>query len=390
MGGDSIGEASIVNNLGGNIVYSSHIFKIIPKDNHLKFYILAFLKSDFCKNELGTLVYRGATLRRGGDKFLKLRIPFPNSNKNEIISFISDLVLSVINKENKIKEKSKIINSIIDVELNTNQLPNQFVFRHSKYFESYQTSRLDTGTYSNEFKTIEFLIRNYKNGIFYINKKNIASGNTPTQRIIDCNTQLKYKWITPTNISDFGYFIGSDRILFKNKKNNLNKNAMLVINRTSKGGLGEYVGISAFYDYNIYGVGHHNQGIYQVTGYTDYQLKFMACFMNSPLLRKYCAGLSVGSKMKELKTNHILSIPFPNFPENKIIEIANLYHNSDVKMNDELNLDNFTQFDFDFNNKAGIIQLEQQITKIKIHLNKTLENIINDENVKIDFDFLNT
>lgn len=35
----------------------------------------------------------------------------------------------------------------------------------------------------------------------------------------------------------------------------------MLINRTSRGGKGEYVGIGTFYDYDAYGDGHHNQGI---------------------------------------------------------------------------------------------------------------------------------
>lgn len=353
------------------------------------FYLLAFLRSDFFIEQILGLQNRGMYPRLDPETSKSVLIPV--TNDTSVIDYITLIMKSLLNKETEIRRKKKLIENIIEKEIKDNQNKYKFVYHYPKLNEVVSSTRLDTGTYSNEFKSIDFLIKNYKYDVFYINKKSISSGNTPIQRIIDCNNQFKYKWITPTNISDYGYFTGTDRILFKNKKNNLNKNAMLIINRTSRGGLGEYVGLSAFYDFSLQGPGHHNQGIYQVTGYNDFQLKFMTCFMNSPMIRKYCAGLSVGSKMKEIKSNQISTIPFPNFPEDIQQIIANLYHNQNVTYSlNNIRLDNFISLDDVFNNRAGIIQLVNASNKIKLQLNKIIDNIINDEDVKIDFDFLNT
>ena len=100
---------------------------------------------------------------------------------------------------------------------------------------------------------------------------------------------------------------------------------MLLVNRTSRGGRGEYVGIGMFYDVSKLGKGHHNQGIYRITNYSDKELMFMTCFMNIPMMRKYCAGLSVGSKMKEIKSSQFATIPFPKFPTPIIDRISTLY-----------------------------------------------------------------
>ncbi|OGD68810.1 hypothetical protein A3E89_00745 [Candidatus Campbellbacteria bacterium RIFCSPHIGHO2_12_FULL_35_10] len=100
---------------------------------------------------------------------------------------------------------------------------------------------------------------------------------------------------------------------------------MLLVNRTSRGGRGEYVGIAMFYDTALYGKAQHNQGVYKVSEYSDTDLLFMTSFMNCKYMREYCSGLSIGSKMKEMKANQFIEIPFPNFPELKKQEIGNIY-----------------------------------------------------------------
>ena len=74
-------------------------------------------------------------------------------------------------------------------------------------------------------------------------------------------------------------------------KPNITKNSLLIINRTSKGGLGEFVGISIFYDVSKFGHGRCNQGFYYVNNYSETELKFFAAFLNSDLMRIYCGRL---------------------------------------------------------------------------------------------------
>jgi restriction endonuclease S subunit len=380
----------LVTHKAQNIVGSPAIFLIRDIDKSItKEYLLTVLRSDFVKEQILGLQNRGMYPRLCKDTSKSILIPIVNDQV--VINYISTLTKTYLNKEIEIRNKHNKTAQMFEKELFENQKTYKYVYHYPKLNELIKINRLDTGVFTFEFKYIDYLMKNYVNDFFYIDKKNIKSGNTPKSRIISNEVNFKYCWITPTNISDFGLILENERIMFKNKKNNLNKNCMLIINRTSKGGRGEFVGISAFFDYGLYGDSHHNQGIYQVTGFTDTQLKFMTCFMNSTMIRKYCAGLSVGSKMKEIKSNQISTIPFPNFPASKQKEIADLYHNPNIKYNiDSINLENFLEFDSEFNEKAGIIQLDQSAKKIKSHLDNVLDKIINDEDIDIDFSFLNS
>jgi len=383
----NIGEAVILGKDYPDFMLSGAIYRLPIKTN--KYYLLAFLKHDICREQLDFMTPKSATIRHAKTLFADIKIPLPQKNKENIIRYIEILTQSVINKEKEIQRKHCLIYQRIEQELKENQKPDKFLFDYPSNKEIADNSyRLDIGLYSETYKETEFLIKNYSNGYFQIDKKNIRSGNTPEKRYIGTLKDLKFRWVTPTTCSDYGFLGREERISFKSEKNNLRKNCMLLVNRTSRGGRGEFVGIANFYNIQEYGLGHHNQGIYQVFDYPDNQLIFMTLIMNSPLLRKYCACHSVGSKMKEMKTNQFLQIPFPIFPEQKQNEIVELYHNStlDYKTTN-CKLDNFLETDCEFNKQAGIYELDKTAKKLKAKLNQAIDDIINDKNIDISFEF---
>ena len=271
-------------------------------------------------------------------------------------------------------------------ELKQNQNSTHFKFEFPTIKEIEVSSRLDTGTYSKQFKWIDFLIKNYKHGYFFLDKNNLKSGSTPNTRFIGDIDKLKYRWITPTHCSDNGLIFVNEGINLKGY-NNINDDCILFINRTSKGGEGEFVGIATYYNFTDFKEGHHNQGIYRFLDNDKTKMLFVLCMMNCEFMRKYCGALSVGSKMKELKMEHFLQIPFPSFPKETQKEIIKLYHNNEIKYkSDNWNLDNFLTNDKEFNNVAGIYELDKTAKQLKAKLNLAIDNIVNDKPVKIDFD----
>lgn len=377
----NIGEIVILDKDYPNYMLSGALYKLPVKEH--KYYLLAFIKHDIFREQLDFIAPKGATIRHAKTLFLDCKIPMPNDNTENTILFIELLTQAVINKEILIKQRHNTILQKIERELSDNQLDNEFSFEKPTFNEVKEVGRLDTGLYSKEFKQIDFLIKNYTNGYFFIGSNNIKSGSTPEIRYIGQQLNLKYRWVTPSNCSDYGVLL-SERINLKGH-NNINKDCILLINRTSKGGVGEYVGIAGFYNYNDYGVGHHNQGMYRVLNYPKYNLIFMLSFLNCTLMRKYCSKLSVGSKMKELKTEQFLQIPFPNFPKDKQQEIAKLYHNPIDYPTEQFTLDNFLTLDNQYNQQAGIYELDKTAKYLKNLINKAIENIINNKVVDIQF-----
>ena len=355
-------------------------FSMKNDDDDLFFYFYALTKSPFFKKQwIGKGGIQKNTVSRERNKTY-----LPKINNKDVIKYISSLVQAIINKEKLIAENQKRILNEIEKELQQNQKSIIFNFDFPTISELEASTRLDTGIYSKQFKGIDFLIKNYKQGYFFLDRNNLKSGSTPDTRFIGDINILTYRWVTPTHCSDNGLIFVNEGINLKGN-NNINEDCIMFINRTSKGGEGEFVGIATYYNFTDFKEGHHNQGIYRFSDKNKTKMLFILCMMNCDFMRKYCRALSVGSKMKELKMEHFLQIPFPNFPEEKQKIIVKSYHNDDVEYNfANWNLDNFLIRDNEFNKVAGIYELDKTAKQLKAKLDLAIDNIVNDKPVNID------
>jgi type I restriction enzyme S subunit len=354
------GEVVILDKDYPNHMLSGGMYKLPLYDDI--FYYFSILKSKFFKDQLNAKVPRGATLKHAGKLFLDCLIPIATESQKKLLS---NLTQSIILKENMIRKKQELTNETILNHLTSNS--NELKKCYPRINEIMNENRIDTGIYTHEFKMIESLLKNYKNSYFCLDKKKIQIGSTPKKRLIDENLNLKFNWITPDYISDFGTLI--KKVKINCDKANIKKNSVLIINRTSKAGLGQYVGISNFYDFKKYGYARCNQGIYILSDFSDEDLIFITSFLNSKLMRSYCGNVSLGAKMKEMKSFHFSKIPFPNFDAEIKKKIINYYYQN---LDYEININNFDlESDQEFNKKAGILDLQEAIIKTK--------NIISDQ-----------
>lgn len=346
-----------------------------------KEYLLAILRTDFTIEQILGFQTRGMYPRLDSDAMDKLLIPVPDDEK--VIKYVSVLMRAYLNKNELIKKRHAEIYRQISNELHDNQNEGTFTYHFPKLKDLQEVGRLDTGVYSKNLKENLNLIQNYKNGSFTIKESDISSGSTPDVRYIGNEPDLHHRWLTPTLCSDYGT-ITEERINLQGK-NNLNEDALLIINRTSKGGIGEYVGISCFYNFQDFGTGQHNQGMYRITKYSTTKKIFILCCLNSKIYRQICANLSVGSKMKELKTKHIASIPFPNFPATKQKEIAELYYNPKEYTTSNCTLDDFLTYDNLYNETAGIYELDKTAKHLRELLDTAIDKIVRNQKVDIVF-----
>lgn len=373
----NIGETVILDKDYPNYMLSGALYKL-PLNEYDKYYILAFIKHRYYREQLNRLVPKGATLRHAGTKFLDCNIPFPVNNKEAIVNYVSNITKKIVEIEIEIKKRNSEINDIIETELVKNQNYSAiYKFSHATYNQLTIGKRLDTGVYSDTFQRITHLLTNYKGGVFYVDADKLRSGSTPKIRDISNYSEGCLRWITPTNCSDWG-FIQTHEKISTPTKNNLNEDAVLLINRTSRGGKGEYVGIGTFYDYNTYGDGHHNQGIYRITGYSKELLVFITTFMNTKMMRKYCSALSVGSKMKEIKSEQFLSIPIPVLDSKVLKRVYKLFYTEDF----DRSIENIISLQ---THNIGLFHLSVADNILTQYLNSVLDMIIDN----IDFNIVN-
>lgn len=386
--GKGLGEVTLYlyeNKDNGDSISSGLI--AIHVDDNMRNYILAVLKSQHFKDFIDLNTAQGSTIRHSKKIGLEYEVPFPSKNNNinpkEVETLVSVIVENILDKEKQIKVKQNKINQFIKEELLNNQGSDTYTYSYPKITEIKKSKRLDTGIYEEKFNKLNFLISNYKNGFFKISEDKFSSGGTPKVRVFNPKNE-NYKWVTPAFISDEGFYNSSQTINMK-EKNNISEDCILIINRTSRGKKGEYVGISCFYDVNKYGVGHHNQGLYRVSEYSKEEKLFIVCLLNSEIYRKICGCVSIGSKMKEMKSVDFTEVKFLNFPESirkQIIE--EYYKESNLKNKESVTLTNYVEKSKLRNSELGIFQNSFEVVHLRKQLEDIIDKIINNQEIDVE------
>lgn len=377
----SLGKITLVNKDFNAILNGGISYLRLKKES--KFYAFAFFLLDYGKDYLTVLTSGGGTQKNAKrQNLLDLKIPFPTSKNHKtpelIEKYVSMLAQNIIDKEEQIEKRQNEIDNICYEELKNNQT-NNFKFTFPKKSDLLKFNRIDTGLYTEKYKEENHLIENYKNGFFQIETSKFKSGSTPIVRIFNSSNSI-FKWVTPTNISDEGFYNPTEKISMPTE-NNLNKDCILFINRTSKGKKGEFVGITCFYDLEYYGKGHHNQGLYRIEHLPKSEMLFVTSFINSRIMRKICGNVSIGSKMKEMKSYDFATLKFPKFINELKEKISSLYYKKINKYT--FDFETYIEKEKDRNSKLGIFQLNAEIIEIRAELDKIINKIIKEESINI-------
>lgn len=378
----SLGKITLVNKDFNGILNGGISYLKFKEDK--KYYAFAFFLLDYGADYLTVLTSGGGTQKNAKrQNLLELKIPFPTSENHitpELIEkYVSLLTQNIIDKEEQIELRQKNVDELVYNELRNNQNSN-FSYSLPKKSDLLSHNRIDSGLYTEKYKEENHLIENYKNGFSTISASKFRSGSTPKTRIFNASKST-LKWVTPTNISDEGFYNPIEKISMPTS-NNLKKDCILFINRTSKGKKGEYVGITCFYDVSYFGEGQHNQGLYRIEHLSKDEMIFTTAFMNSRIMRKLCGNISIGSKMKEMKSYDFATLKFPKFDKSLKQKIGRLYYNSIDKKN--FDFENYLENEKLRNQKLGIFQLNTEIIEIKKELEIILNKIITEEPITLN------
>lgn len=382
-GGEGLGEVAyyIKNNLFTDFISAGIIDLKLKKE--YKWYVLAFLKSQHFKDYVNVNTAQGSTIRHSKMIALDYHVPLPLNNSKKEIKYISYLMRNLLSKEIEIQKRTLKIDHLIENEIVIKKdKPKGYKITKSKISNS---SRLDTGLYSQNYISINEAIENYAHGFYCIDLPEIKSGSTPKIRIFNGDNS-NYLWVTPTDIRDEGFYNPVEKISMPTD-NNIKDDCVLFINRTSKGKKGEFVGIACFYDHSYYGDGHHNQGIYRFSGREKDEQLFIVAFMNCKLMRTLCGCISLGSKMKEMKSKDFSDIKIPLFPDKIKSEISKLYYNNIEGPSNQLELYSYIKLELKRNKSLGIFQLNKEAIELKIKLEKAIYSIIRGKSLSFDLSY---
>ncbi len=388
----NIGEAVILDKDYPNFMLSGAIYGAIYRlpVRDKKYYLLAFIKHAIFREQLDFMVPKGATIRHAKTMFLDCKIPFPNENTENVIHFVEVLTQAIIHKEKLIKERHKNILSAIETELLANQKPNEFSFALPRINELEEVGRIDTARYSVEYKSYEHLIQNYKNGFFKfshlgytINRgQNLQVSNIGESYYADYPIKGFYKLAVSSHFSEYSTvekfnFLGNPSKLTKIKKGEIVFSAR-----------GAQFGRVVIFPEDIENTITNIDSLVIKNEEENIERNiFIAMFLNNLRWNKHIYKIAItGSGANSLTQYQSDDINFPNFPETKQSAIARRYHNAAVAYEaDTFTLDNFLEKDNEYNEQAGIYELDKTAKQLKEILNQTIDNIVNDKEVTITF-----
>lgn len=386
----NIGEVVILDKDYPNFMPSGALYKL-PLDTD-KYYLLAFMKSDIFKDQLDLKVPKGATIRHAGKKFLECKIPYPNKkNKDQIVQYIEVLVKAIIGKEKEIRSKHDRILELIELELKENQIKtSNYIYTLPKISDVRKNNRLNGAFYYADFKEKEYVIKNYYGG--YKNIYDLGFEVSRGQNLqVSCIGRSVYSTIPhenfytlllPKNLSIYGTVI-LEEYLGNPKKLKTLKEGDIIFGAE---GFEKGRSIVIFKDQrntitNIHGITLNHKGNDMVLSI------FVKCFLD--YLRKI--GLidyyAVGGNGGSLAMKYWNDIPFPTLPREKKQEIAQLFYSSPNYPQD-LQIDNFLSKDIEWNNIAGIHDLEKSLKILKSRLHDNLQRIANNKEVTPKLNFV--
>jgi len=288
---------------------------------------------------------------------------------------VSLITQNIINKEEQIKFKNRLIDEQITKGLKENQKSTALQYSYPKLSELKKENRLDTTIYTPKYKVFENLILNYTDGYFFLDEKLVSPGVTPKDYFFsDIKKSEKFKdWITPKNIEQRQL---SSRTFIYTKTSTKIKKYSLVLNGI------RYVGNGVFIENEKEFFTNQNMLIINQFKEQSKQL-FLFCFLTSNIGKSMQISRRNFGIVPILYTENLCKIPIPNFEEKKQKEIVKNYYNKvDVLTN--ISLDNYLTEHKKRNKKLGIFQLNMEIFELKEKLENLVDKIVMDEQVKIE------
>lgn len=387
--GGNVGEVALANNIGKSI-YSSHITKVPLKENC--FYVFAFLKNNFGKEQAN---FGPVGAIAGLDTFtektlLEIEIPFPQQkNKEDVIKYIETLVKMILAKERKIKEKNTLLNKVIEEELLNNQKSSKFVYAPVTIKDLKVLKRLDTGMYSEEYQKTKFLIENYSLGSNTFDDLNYKISRGQNLQISNIGQSIYSESFKPNFYKlilskDFSDWMTSVRASYLGNSKDLKQIQKGDIVFSCRGDLGRVFIFLEDREKTITNI----DNVHIVNKKASLGNKvFIAAFLSYLRTKSFLSQISItGSGADSFTQYQFGLIKFPNFSQKKQEDIKEIYTNSHEYPQSDLNT--AISKDAEWNNIAGIYEIDFSLKSIKAKINTLIEAITRDEDIDIDYSFL--
>lgn len=321
----NIGDCCLFLSDNEQIAYSSGIIKLNFTKKEYKYYVMAFMRDDYFREQLNAKTPRGATIRHSGDSFLSCYIP--DCPYDWVYELTEALVKNIAYAEYYSDKKLRKSEALIDQEL----MIKKYNYINPSIGEMIKKKRLDSSIYSNTVFQWRENIKNYKNGKQSLEEFGFKLKRGPNLakrdlgRSIQTDTYRKgYNiLIYPSDISSSGYILKVAYLGARNPIWYLGEKDILF---AAEGTVGKTFAIcdetmhftTNFHGTIIYPIDRKNTPIKKSI--------FLALYLNYLKSNKVFEKMSVGANGGSFAVGYWDNIIIPNVDESFMDKLADLYN----------------------------------------------------------------
>ena len=371
----NIGDCCLFISDNESVSFSSGVIKINFKNENYKYYVTAFMRDDYFREQLNAKTPKGATIRHSGDLFMECLIP--DAPEEWVYSVVESLIKNIAYSEYCSEKKLRKSECLIHEEIMIEKYP--YVNPSVKQLQN--QARLDSGIYSNTVYQWKENIRRYKGGFSNLEQFGFELKRGPNLAKRDLGRSLQtdtYRagynvLIYPSDISPAGYIQKVSYLGARNPIWFLGRRDILF---AAEGTVGKTFAVcdeTMHFTTNFHGTIIHPKT-------DDVPLKksiFLALYLNYLRQNSIFERMSVGANGGSFAVGYWDNILIPQVDENFMDRLAVLYNN-EVVLNPVIH-------DLDLIGNAGIYQLNSFMIKCKALLGQLCNDIKNDTLQNRDF-----
>lgn len=371
----NIGDCCVYLADGNNIAYSSGMVKLHFTDEKYKWYVFAFMRDDYFREQLNAKTPKGATIRYSGDNFLSCEISL--CNEAWVYSCFESIVKNIAYAEKACRQKLIRNTELFDEEL----MVKQYDCENPTISKISVQERLDSSIYSDTVFQWKQNFQNYKNGYTDLSGFGFKTKRGPSLQKRDLGRSIQtdhYRkgyniLIYPSDISDSGYvekvtYLGArNRVWFLDEK---------YILFSSEGTIGKTFIIcddTMHFTTNIHGTMIYPKDTTIDIKNSIYLGLYLNYLRSSGVLNK----LSVGANGGSFAVGYWDNILIPKVPDVFMDKLKKFY--------DQVVDLNPVVFDKAKIEKSGIYQLNNFLIKCKALLQSICDDLKNDELKEEDY-----
>lgn len=154
----NIGDCCLFISDNEKVIFSSGMIKLNFRESKYKYYVMAFMRDDYFREQLNARTPKGATIKHSGDAFLECLIPI--CPEDWVYTLIGNLVKNIAYAEHICNSKIRMTEKIIKEEIILKEY--EYVNPTIKVLKD--KARLDSGIYSDSVFQWKKNVENYKYG----------------------------------------------------------------------------------------------------------------------------------------------------------------------------------------------------------------------------------